>query len=1101
MLKKFVILSYSLILLLSGPELVTALDTDIYVLTYSQIQIHPDALLLLDLSGSMNWTPAGGSLFVDDSSHCTNHTYDSGYNGPYYSQSDTGHTYQCNNIPYSGSRPIYGDSTCSDATGFYKTSGGAHTTDCSRVAIAKRAIKNVLDDDNNGTVNTDDETSLGLRFGFMRFTDCSSSSGDGTSYTSGCNRRINDLNTSYSTIWSSVNGQTAEGGTHLAAALNEARIYLNYHKSQDDAKDCRQKFVIVVTDGADTLACSGNGTEDQQDQYKRRRETVAKVKALADAGYKVFVVGFGAVMPHWLRNTLNWAAYYGGTKSSTTPSSPGSPPTFNPASYISNQSTYTTCGTSSSTNHHNIEGDGDHYYATPISGDPGELSLTGYAFLATSAEELGTAIKAIAKYIADLMKESVSYVAPVVPISQMEKTSAGNRMYLGMFKPAERSLWKGNIKKFGIANRHYSVNEEMDAEDPPLTAKEVLNAGDIYDSGGRLAMDTTLNIIKTTSDSFWTPYADDGVEVEKGGTGSLLLNRDFSTNPRKIYTYLGTNVNLTDASNAFSLTNTGPTGITPERLGLTSGQTTERDQIINFIHGLDAYDWYFPCGDPGPQEGEEAPRGLPADGITNTKRCWGLGAYIHSRPLILHYAAAQSTIFVGGNDGMLHAFDDATGEELWAFIPPNFLPRLKNLNGPIIEFFADGSPKIYVERDGSGNITKAILIFGERRGGNRYLALDVADRLNPKFLWEINPSQRIYGTTTYATTDYKELGQTWSTPQIGKIKNGSDGKWVAFIGAGYDTNQDNIPVLNPDTKGRGIYAVDILTGEKIWRYTKDEDPSGMVYSIPSDISRVDVDGNGNIDRLYVGDMGGRIWRFNIGDAGNPAAWTGSILFNAQGKIFYPPDVTFENDSGNYEMLFFGTGDRENPRGELASINRLYAIKDKPPYPHTPMVEGDLKDVTEDLLQDPDTPDSTKTTIFNELRSKHGWFIKLDQRPGEKCLSNPVVFYGAVYYTTFAPTVEGQSNICYLGPGSGIFYAVDYKTGNAVFNFDATNDTTEEVIKRSDRGKVIGPAIPSGVIITVIGGSSAGYVGIGGGVYVPDVLKRNVLIPVNWKMVF
>jgi len=305
MMKKFVILSYSLILLLSGPELVTALDTDIYVLTYSQIQIHPDALLILDLSGSMNWTPAGGTLFVDDSSHCTNHTYDSGYDGPYYSQSGTGHTYQCNNIPYSGSRPIYGDSTCSDATGFYKTSAGAHTTDCSRVAIAKRAIKNVLDDDNNGTVNTDDETSLGLRFGFMRFTDCSSSSGDGTSYTSGCNRRINDLNTSYSTIWSSVNGQTAVGGTHLAASLNEARIYLNYHKSQDDAKDCRQKFVIVVTDGADTLACSGNGTEEQQDQYKRRRETVAKVKALADAGYKVFVVGFGAVMPHWLRNTLN----------------------------------------------------------------------------------------------------------------------------------------------------------------------------------------------------------------------------------------------------------------------------------------------------------------------------------------------------------------------------------------------------------------------------------------------------------------------------------------------------------------------------------------------------------------------------------------------------------------------------------------------------------------------------------------------------------------------------------------------------------------------------------------------------------------------------
>ena len=1100
-MKKFIILICFLIPLFSTPQPASTLDTDIYVLTYSQIQIRPDALLLLDLSGSMNWTPAGGTLYVDGNSNCTSNTYDSGYDGPYYSQSGTGHTYQCNNIPYSGSRPIYGDSTCSDTTGFYKTSSGTHTTDCSRVAIAKRAIKNVLDDDNNGTVNTDDETSLGLRFGFMRFTDCNSSSGDGTNYNSGCNRLINGLNTPYSTIWTSVNGQTAVNGTHLAASLNEARIYLNYHKSQDSAADCRQKFVILVSDGADTLACGGNGQENQQDQYKRRRETVAKVKALADAGYKVFVVGFGAGMPHWLRNTLNWSAYYGGTKSSTTPSSPGSPPSFNPASYISNPSTYTTCGTSSPTSLHlNFEGDGDHYLAT--SGDPGELPLSGYAFLATSAEELSTAIKTIAKYIADLMKESVSYVAPVVPISQMEKTSAGNRMYLGMFKPAERSFWKGNIKKFGIANRNYGVNESIDTEDPPLTAKEELNAGDIYDSGGRLAMDSTLNIIKTTSDSFWSPYTDDGLEVEKGGTGSLLLNRDFSTNPRKIYTYLGTNVNLTDASNAFGLANTGPTGITPEALGLTSGQTTERDQIINFIHGLDAYDWYYPCGDPGPQEGEEAPRGFPADGVTNAKRCWGLGAYIHSRPLILHYAGNQSTVFVGGNDGMLHAFDDATGEELWAFIPPNLLSKLKNLNGPLIEFFVDGSTKVYVEKDGSGNITTAVLIFGQRRGGNRYIALDVSNRLNPRFLWEINPTQRIYETTIYPTTDYKELGQTWSTPQIGKIKNGSGEKWVAFISAGYDTNQDNIPVLNSDTKGRGIYVVDILTGSLIWRYTRDEDSSRMVYSIPSDISKVDTDGDGRIDRLYVGDMGGRIWRFDVGDAGNLASWTGSILFSAQGKIFYPPDVTLENDSGNYEMLFFGTGDRENPKGELTSINRLYAIKDKLPYPHTPIEEGDLKDVTEDLLQEPGTSDSTKTSIMNELRSKQGWLIKLDQRPGEKCLSSPVVFFGAAYYTTFAPTVEGQSNICYLGPGSGIFYAVNYKTGNAVFNFDVTNDEGGEgVIKRSDRGKVIGPAIPSGAIITIIGGSSAGYVGIGGGVYVPEVLKKNILIPVNWKMVY
>jgi type IV pilus assembly protein PilY1 len=637
------------------------------------------------------------------------------------------------------------------------------------------------------------------------------------------------------------------------------------------------------------------------------------------------------------------------------------------------------------------------------------------------------------------------------------------------------------------------VGDTIEGENPdhPIYAQDNLTVGDIFDSGGNLVMDSTLNVIKPESDSFWSPYPNDGVEVEKGGTGSILLNRDFSANPRKIYTYLGTKADLTDSSNAFRL---GNAAIIPETLGLASGDATGKNQIINFIHGLDAYDWNGPCGAPGPDETEEIP-----DGDTTAKRCWGLGAYIHSRPLILHYGVNQSTIFVGGNDGMLHAFDDASGEELWAFIPPNLLSKLKNLSGPLIEFFVDGSPKVYVERDASNNITKAILIFGQRRGGNRYIALNVTDRLHPKFLWEINPAQRIYETTTYPTTDYKELGQTWSAPQIGKIKNGTGEKWVAFVGAGYDTNQDNIPVLNSDTKGRGIYLVDILTGSLIWRYTRDEDSSRMIYSIPSDIAKVDTDGDGKIDRLYVGDMGGRMWRFDIGDATNTASWTGKILFSGQGKIFYPPDVTLENDSGNYEMVFFGTGDRENPKGELSSINRLYAIKDKPPYPHTPVVEGDLKDVTEDLLQEEGTD---KASILNELRSKHGWLIKLDQRPGEKCLSSPVVLYGVAYYTTFAPTVEGQSNICYIGPGSGIFYAVDYKTGNAAFDLDMTNNEGgETVIKRSDRGKVIGPAIPSSAIITIIEGSSAGYVGIGGGVYVPDVLKRSILIPVNWKMVF
>ena len=76
----------------------------------------------------------------------------------------------------------------------------------------------------------------------------------------------------------------------------------------------------------------------------------------------------------------------------------------------------------------------------------------------------------------------------------------------------------------------------------------------------------------------------------------------------------------------------------------------------------------------------------------------------------------------------------------------------------------------------------------------------------------------------------------------------------------------------------------------------------MTYSIPTDIASVDTDGDGKIDRLYVGDMGGQMWRFNIKDS-NPSNWSGKIIFKSNPgkdgttgrKIFYPPDVSLEKD--------------------------------------------------------------------------------------------------------------------------------------------------------------------------------------------------------------
>ena len=1075
-MKKIVFLSLLLISLIPFSH-AFANDTDLYILTQLMTQVPPDALIVLDLSGSMGQTPSGEYLYINpcdsNGQHCSGSSQAhkcTDNNIPFYPTDPTGgaHVTQCDQ---GNGDAIWGDSTC--AGPYYTSSGTGHTTNCSKVAIAKRAIFNFLDADNgsstgtpDGTINHFDQDYLKIRIGYMRFYNCSSNDTiNSTSYNSGCNTIIDALNTSYSTIYCknstsctqsssgssiSVASESASGGTPLAAALQEAKYYFDYTKNSDVDAACRQKFVILITDGADTYACSGNGQETQTDQYKRRRETVAQAKALANAGYYVFVVGFGANMPLVQQYTLNWAAYYGKTSNKDQTQSITNMYTI-PYGQIY-PSGITSCQVSTTT----TDSQGNKIATTY---DPGADAISGYAFIAQNESQLDDAIMNIRNFIITLLAQSTSYVAPVVPISQFQSTSSENRMYLGMFKPTTTTMWEGNIKKYGIAS----------------TSTSTVSVGDVIDVNNQLVL-TSQNTIKDTAQSYWSSSADGG-DVEKGGIGALLL----AGNPdsRNIYTYLQTNTDLTNSSNAFSKSNAA---ITTTLLGVSS--TTEKTNVIDFIHGWDAWSW-----NNGP----------------GTKRNWILGAFIHSRPLVIHYGS-YDVVYAGANDGMLHAFKDTNGTtsddgtELWGFIPPDLLPNLKNFNNSLasLQIFVDGSPKYYRNEDGS-----IILIFGERRGGNQYYALDVTNPSAPKFLWSISPTKIISGTTTTTTTAYQELGQSWSTPILGKIKNGTGTKWVAFIGGGYDTNQDSSSPSS-DTHGRAIYIVDITNGNQIWKYSYSND-SNMKYCIPSDITPVDVNGDGLIERLYVGDVGGEIWRFDIGDMSNIASWTGELIFKGSGKIFYPPDVTFESNrgSGTYDMLFFGTGDREKPNNSTV-VNTLYSIKDYDTLasPLTTLTEGNLIDVTQDVLQSSSATQTQKQNILTSLQSASGWYIRLNQSagenpdPGEKCSGPAVVLGGAVYYTTFTPTPVNTQTVCTLGTGSGNVYILQYQTGMAMF--DLNNDT---MIGVNDRSIGVGSGFPSGIIIAVINGTVTGYGGVAGGVFSPQLTITNSIWPIDWRIVF
>jgi hypothetical protein len=100
-------------------------------------------------------------------------------------------------------------------------------------------------------------------------------------------------------------------------------------------------------------------------------------------------------------------------------------------------------------------------------------------------------------------------------------------------------------------------------------------------------------------------------------------------------------------------------------------------------------------------------------------------------------------------------------------------------------------------------------------------------------------------------------------------------------------------------------------------------------------------------------------------------------------------------------------------------------------------------------------------------------------------------------TTFTPTAGDPVDPCYIGEGTARLYALGYKTAAAVINLDTSSDE----LTRSDRSRMIGTAIPSGVVIAIIKGIGASYIGVGGGIFSADVLNAAAIIRIYWRELY
>lgn len=363
-----------------------------------------------------------------------------------------------------------------------------------------------------------------------------------------------------------------------------------------------------------------------------------------------------------------------------------------------------------------------------------------------------------------------------------------------------------------------------------------------------------------------------------------------------------------------------------------------------------------------------------------------------------------ATVFVGSNDGMLHAFDATGGQgargtggtERFAYVPGAVIPNMPLLASANYShrFFVDGTVSIGDAAIGGDPSApwRTVLVGGTGAGGKSIFALDVTDASN------FNASKVLWEKTAVGDDD---LGYTIGVPQIGRLRNGD---WVTVFGNGF-SSVNGVATL---------YMVNLSTGT----VTKIPTSSGSRAS-PSGLStpKLLIGPDATIQAAYAGDINGNLWKFDFSTTGSTTtvsvAFGGSPLFvatdaiNGSGRrqpITVQPQL-YPHPSDGY-MVVFGTGKIfEDSDAATTDVETLYGIWDKAVSPSvvakTALVKQDLSIYNTNYYQ------VTRKVI--DWTTKRGWFISLDKTLSERLITDPNLFEDQAIFTTLIP--GSGSNIC------------------------------------------------------------------------------------------
>ena len=499
----------------------------------------------------------------------------------------------------------------------------------------------------------------------------------------------------------------------------------------------------------------------------------------------------------------------------------------------------------------------------------------------------------------------------------------------------------------------------------------------------------------------------------------------------------------------------------------------EVDDVVNFIRGYDSYD---------------------EDGDTNftEERDWKLADIYHANlvlsippnnsdtslseksrayykktrtkpysDFIAANASRKEVIYAGANDGMLHAFDAGSLEELWAFVPPPVLNKLRQIHNTKGSDGVKGKTNSIYLVDGTPTIKdiyyqdqwRTILMAGLGYGGKGYYAIDITDPDNPTHLFSFlhDSSKRVVdywasdGTlTTYDYVkeivpdglNYSKLSEAWTRPFIALMPYEGELKWVAVLGGGY---------AGPDEESAGyaryVYIVDLepntslsdKQGTVIKSIELSSSSSDVANGVVAPISAISADSASSADYYgilaYLSDLQGKTWKLDLANS-NKTPDLSTDIYNIENHL--DAQATLANDRLMYHKLknsfisgtpyhYTGTGDIIRlQRTDDTIDNRVFGIKDSD-YPKQANTDGTVSYTTSSLEDG-----STGSCPGDEQK---GWYYDLSKilpsdRKWSKVTAEAAVDSKYVYFSTYSPTksesclVDGKSNIIKLDKKCG-----------------------------------------------------------------------------------